>query len=197
MKSKDEHRVREALVEYGIRLVKEDLVQGTWGNISARLDNDYMICTPSGMDYLTLTTSDMVKVKINTLEYDPSENKPTSEKFLHALIYKNNADAGGIIHTHSTYPCIYAACNKDMIIDDSLVKDKLGSIFPCAEYGRGGTDKLAKNIARAISDNHSKGCFMSHHGMVCYGIDLEDAFNNCNLIDSLARHNIDSFFNKQ
>ena len=172
-------------------------MKGTWGKFSARLDNAYMICTPTGMDYLTLTTSDMVKVKINTLEYDPSENKPTSEKFLHALIYKNNADAGGIIHTHSTYPCIYAACNKDMIIADSLVKDNLGSSFPCAEYGRGGTDKLAKNIARAISDNHSKGCFMSHHGMVCYGIDLEDAFNNCNLIDSLARHNIDSFFNKQ
>ena len=63
-----EQKLREALVCYGVKLVEEGLVQGTWGNISVRLDDRHMLVTPSGLDYLRLTPADMVKVNIETLE---------------------------------------------------------------------------------------------------------------------------------
>ncbi|MBQ2747398.1 MAG: class II aldolase/adducin family protein, partial [Firmicutes bacterium] len=69
------------LVDYGKKLVQTGLVQGTWGNLSVRLDDTYMIVTPSGLDYLRLTPADMVKVNIETLEYE-GDLKPTSEKGL-------------------------------------------------------------------------------------------------------------------
>ena len=46
------------------------LVAGTWGNISARVDENYMVITPSGMDYERLCPDDMVIVNMNTLEYE-------------------------------------------------------------------------------------------------------------------------------
>ena len=49
-----EEKLREMLVEYGKKLVQSGLVQGTWGNISVRIDDTYMLTTPSGIDYIRL-----------------------------------------------------------------------------------------------------------------------------------------------
>lgn len=98
-------------MDYGKQLVTSGLVQGTWGNLSVRLDDTYMLVTPSGLDYARLTPADMVKVNMRTLAYE-GDLKPTSEKSLHAAIYHNRPDIGGIIHTHAKYCCVYAAARR-------------------------------------------------------------------------------------
>ena len=100
-----EEKLREMLVEYGKKLVQSGLVQGTWGNISVRIDDTYMLTTPSGIDYIRLKSDDMVKVQIDDMSYE-GINKPTSEKELHAAIYKQRPDIGAIIHTHSKYSSV-------------------------------------------------------------------------------------------
>jgi L-fuculose-phosphate aldolase len=55
-----EQELRQALVDYGNKLVEAGLVQGTWGNLSVRFDEKYMLTTPSGLDYTILTPEDMV-----------------------------------------------------------------------------------------------------------------------------------------
>ena len=42
MRVKDEAEGRQLLADYGRKLVETGLVQGTWGNISVRLDDNYM-----------------------------------------------------------------------------------------------------------------------------------------------------------
>ena len=54
------------------------LVAGTWGNISARIDDEYMAITPSGMDYDGLSDEQMVIVNMNTLEYEGKLKKASS-----------------------------------------------------------------------------------------------------------------------
>lgn len=70
-----------------------------------------MITTPSGLDYTRLTPADMVKVNINTLEYMGAQ-KPTSEKGIHASVYRMRKEVGAVIHTHSKYCAIFAAAGK-------------------------------------------------------------------------------------
>lgn len=171
-----ELELRKTLVEYGIKLLREGLVQGTWGNLSIRLDDEYMLVTPSGLDYERLTPYDMVKVNINTLEYD-GDIKPTSEKGLHAEIYKRRPDAGSVIHTHSKYACVFAAAEKDLCDEVKL-----------AGYGLPGTKKLKNNTADALGDGF--GAIMSHHGMIVCGRDIEDAFNNCIKLEEMAKERI-------
>ena len=45
--SEDEWNKRCQLVAYGKKMLETGLVQGTWGNLSVRLDDDYMLVTPS------------------------------------------------------------------------------------------------------------------------------------------------------
>ncbi len=165
----EELQLREKLVDYGKKLVATGLVQGTWGNLSARLDNQFMLVTPSGLYYERLTPAHMVKVNIETLEYDGSL-KPTSEKGLHAEIYKRRPDAFGVIHTHSKFASVFAAAEKD-------VSDQV----KLAAYGLAGTKALKNHTADALGQNY--GCVMSHHGMVVCGTSLEDAFENCKRLE--------------
>ena len=192
MQLRDENKARELLVEYGLKLQSAGLVQGTWGNLSILLDDKYMICTPSGMDYNRLTPSDMVKVDIDSLEYE-GDIKPTSEKVFHARIYKEHPDAGAIVHTHSTYSCVYASVGKDMPVKDKNTAAKLGKKIRCARYAIAGSNGLSENISKALGHrDKSKGCFMAHHGMVCYGDNMEDAFDNALLIEKTAYNTIEA-----
>lgn len=170
--SEYEQEKRELLVEYGNKLCEEGLVAGTWGNLSVRLDDRYMLVTPSGISYDRLTPGDMVKVEIETGEYE-GDLKPTSEKVLHAAIYMNRDDVKGIIHTHQTYASIYAACEKSMEGVD------------LAKYGLPGTKGLAANTAKGLGEN--KGTIMAHHGMCAVGASLPEAFANCLEIEEQAK----------
>lgn len=135
----DEKYLREALVRCGKALVEKGLVQGTWGNISVRLDEKYMLTTPSGLDYMRLTPDDMVKVDIDTLKYE-GDKKPTSEKGLHGAIYKNREDIGAVIHTHSKYCSVFAAAGRGHACDRRVQAcvwrcHKAGLLCPAGNQG--------------------------------------------------------------
>ena len=177
-----EETLRAQLVDYGKQLVASGLVQGTWGNLSARLDDTYMLVTPSGLDYARLTPADMVKVNMRTLEYEGGL-KPTSEKSLHAAIYQNRPDIGGIIHTHSKYCCVYAAARRDLPIPADR-QTAFQSPIKLAPYAPPGSKALTKNTAAAVGDNY--GAIMAGHGMIACGRDLIAAFQNCKQLEAIA-----------
>ena len=177
-----EETLRAQLVDYGKQLVTSGLVQGTWGNLSVRLDDTYMLVTPSGLDYARLTPADMVKVNMRTLEYEGSL-KPTSEKSLHAVIYQNRPDIGGIIHTHSKYCCVYAAARRDLPIPADR-QTAFQSPIKLAPYAPPGSKALTKNTAAAVGDNY--GAIMAGHGMIACGRDLTAAFQNCKQLEAIA-----------
>lgn len=183
-----EAMLRRLLVDYGNKLVACGLVQGTWGNLSARLDEKYMLTTPSGIDYARLTAEDMVKVNIETLDYEGSL-KPTSEKGLHAAIYRNRPDIHGIIHTHSKYCSVYAAARKELSISGSGSDDAKSTVFSnpvrLAAYALPGTKALMKNTAAAVGGNY--GALMSNHGMIVCGSTLETAFDNAQKLEAIAK----------
>ena len=60
-----ENELRNAIIFYGKKLVEDKLIQATWGNISARLNDEYYLITPSGIDYFKITPNEIVKVKIS------------------------------------------------------------------------------------------------------------------------------------
>lgn len=170
-----EKKLRQLLVEYGKKLVECGLVQGTWGNLSIRLNDKYMLTTPSGLDYMRLSAADMVKVEIENLKYE-GDKKPTSEKGLHAAIYKKRPDVDAVIHTHSKYSSVFAAARKDMPIDKEFY-NVFGNEVKLAEYALPGTKALMKNTAAAVGNN--MGAIMANHGMIVCGADIEAAFDNC------------------
>jgi L-ribulose-5-phosphate 4-epimerase len=183
-----ENELRAALVEAGKRLVKENLVQGTWGNLSARLDEKRILVTPSGMDYLSLTPEDMVVVDIETIEYT-GRHKPTSEKKLHAAIYADRKEINAVIHTHSEYSSVAAAARADLPATTDDVRAAIGTNIPCAAYGLPGTKKMTQAALTALKDRN--GCFLANHGAIAMGTSLENALNACRILENAAKQYIE------
>ncbi len=219
----DEFKERRNLVEYGNKLIARKLVQGTWGNLSVRIDDDLMLVTPSGLDYDSLAPEDMVLMDIENLavtsllDEDTSDaknslpgNKPTSEASLHAGIYKNRPDIGAIIHTHSKYCSVFAACQMPIdVMDEYLAEEVAGDLIYVADYAASGSEELAKNVTKALggsaldSKNEfevlmygRRGCIMSNHGMVACAADLDTALEVAEAMEEAARKQINARISK-
>lgn len=175
---------RKKLVEYGNLLVKENLVQGTWGNLSIKTDDNIMYVTPSGIPYDMLTPADMVKVRIDNLEYE-GDVKPTSEKGMHSGIYSILKEKKAVIHTHSRYASIYAAAAKNLEVPEDYQED-LGQVIYATEYEPAGTEELTEAVKVAMKKNH-RGCIMTNHGMVVAGESIEEAFQICCQMELAAK----------
>ncbi|NIF78597.1 aldolase [Paraburkholderia sp. Cy-641] len=96
----DEARVREEICACGASLYQRGYTVGTAGNISARLDDGWLI-TPTDACLGRLDPADIAKVDVDGRAV--SGGKPSKTLALHQGIYARNREARGIVHTHSTH----------------------------------------------------------------------------------------------
>ena len=179
----EQKALAQAVKDAGVRLLEENLVQGTWGNIAVRCGDKHMLVTPTALDYIMLQPTQMAVVNLEDGEWEGS-NKPTSERKMHAALLNAHADVNATIHTHPFYGCVLAAMGKDLPVPEQY-RDVLGDTVPCAKAALPGTKKLVKNVTSAIGD--SKACFLGNHGVIVMGKDLEDAFKICRALEDACR----------
>lgn len=163
------------VVKAGKLLCEKGLIQRTWGNVSCRIDEDTFAITPSGRDYLSLTPDDIVIVKISDLSYD-GDIKPSSEKGVHAACYRLRSDVNFVIHTHQTMASLAGLTGYDINHLEGKSAEIIGKHVPLASYGLPGTKTLREGVSAAVSRSSSKAILMRHHGAVCMGTDLDNAF---------------------
>ena len=168
----DKRQARETIVRAGIELMKSGLIVRTWGNISCRLDDTLFAITPSGRAYETLKPEDIVICNIANANAVPGAGNinPSSEKGVHALIYRQSRDAGFVIHTHQRFASAVASSNVAAIQDDRMGK------IPVAAYSLSGTKKLIRNVEAVLAQANG-AVLMSHHGALCYGKEYGETFS--------------------
>jgi L-fuculose-phosphate aldolase len=187
----DIFEAKKMVCEAGKRLLKENLVKGTWGNISLRYDNNYMIITPSGLNYEELKADDMVVVNYHNYKYE-GIHKPSSEMKLHGEIYKTRKKINAVIHTHQQNASTVAAARREIppILDD--MAQILGPSVRIADYALPGTKKIVKATLKALKGR--KAALMANHGAVVVGNDLEEAFIAAEVLEKTAKAFIEASF---
>jgi L-fuculose-phosphate aldolase len=185
MKTKEEViELRVQIIETALRLLEEGLIVRTWGNISAKIDDDHYLITPSGIKYEDLNPSMLPIVSISDGSYE-GEFKPSSEFAVHSAVYKARSDAEFIIHTHQTYATCVGALGKKRLKSEH--KDKK-VVFPIAEYALPGTKKLADNIIESLAKyKETRSVIMSNHGVLCFGRDHNDAIKEAFKLETASK----------
>jgi methylthioribulose-1-phosphate dehydratase len=89
-----------SLVEIGQRMDRCRWVPGSAGNFSARIDDERIAITRSGVHKGQLTDDDIIAVKYDGSPFDPSD-RPSAETLLHCQIYQKFAGVGAVLHGHS------------------------------------------------------------------------------------------------
>ncbi|MCF6242021.1 MAG: class II aldolase/adducin family protein [Bacteroidales bacterium] len=182
---------KKAVCEAGKKLLQQDLVKGTWGNVSLRYDDQYMIITPSGLSYEELRANDMVVVNYHTYKYE-GIHKPSSEMKLHGKIYKTRKKVNAVIHTHQQNASTVAAARREIppILDD--MAQILGPTVRVAEYALPGTKKIVKATLKALKGRNA--ALMANHGAVVVGSDMEEAFIAAEVLEKTAKAFIEASF---
>ncbi|SPB16172.1 aldolase [Caballeronia novacaledonica] len=96
----NENAIREEICRTGKSLYERRYTVGSAGNISARLDDGWLI-TPTDACLGRLDPNDIAKVNLKGDHV--SGGRPSKTLALHRRIYENNAEARGVVHTHSTH----------------------------------------------------------------------------------------------
>ena len=185
----EELSLRKALVECGKKMAEENLVQGTWGNISARIDERYMLVTPSGLAYNRLSVYDIVRVDMHSMKHE-GRLKPTTEKGIHARLLSEHSRFNCIIHSHSVNCSVFAAARQALPITGAAERELLGEEAAIAKTRLPGSKGLVNAVAEAINSD-SCACIMGSHGMLVCGSSIEDALDKCRAMEKAARDQID------
>ncbi len=179
----DHTSLREAVIAAARSLHKYQLGVGTAGNVSARIDQGYLI-TPTGMDYEKLSSADIVTMDLHGNRAE-GDLKPSSEWRFHQDIYAARADVDAIVHTHS--PCATAlSCTRGGLpAFHYMVAGAGGSSIRCAEYATFGTQSLSDHALAALAGRQA--CLLANHGVIALGEDVESAFKMAQLVEELAK----------
>lgn len=166
------------------RLLAARLVEGTSGNVSARMPDGRICLTPSSHPYETMTVDDLIVCDPDGSVVD-GHRSPTTEKALHLACYRRYPEVGAVIHSHAEFATMFAVLRKPIpaLIEEVVVY--VGGDVPVAEYRGTGTDELGEEVVSWLGDRSA--VLLANHGMVAIGRDPAEAFHTTAVVERTAR----------
>lgn len=94
-----DEEAKRAIVEFGKRMYARGYVVTNDGNITIKVGENTIWCTPTGVSKGYMNEDMMVKMDLdgNVLE---GTRKPSSEIKMHLRVYRENPDVMSVVHAH-------------------------------------------------------------------------------------------------
>ena len=170
-----EASLREEICLFGRSLFERGLTQGSSGNITVRLDDGGLLCTPTNasLGFLDPATLSRLDAHDQLLSGRP----PTKEIPLHSALYETRGSARAIVHLHSTHsvavsmiPGIDPANALPAMTAYQIMRVGRIALVP---YYRPGDPAISAAI-RGLAGKYS-ALLLSNHGPVVAGDTLDAA----------------------
>jgi L-fuculose-phosphate aldolase len=177
--------LRTRIVKIGIELEHLGILDLTAGNISARVGDDAIAITPSGIPYGDTTPDDIVVCALADGEVIEGTRVPSSELAMHRAVYAARPETGAVVHTHSPYATTLAVLRKPIPAVHYIISRLGTSEVPVVDYATYGTQELAQNAFGGLSGT-TKALLLANHGTLALGSDLDEAALNARVLEILA-----------
>jgi L-fuculose-phosphate aldolase len=180
----DVHELKQAICEIGERIYKRGFAAANDGNITVRLNEREVLCTPTMCckGYLAPDEICVVDMEGNQLA---GRKKRSSEALLHLEIMKARPDVQSVVHCHPPHALAFAITREP--IPQAVLPEVeffLGEV-PIAPYETPGSKKFAETILPFV--HKTSAIVLANHGTVTYGEDLERAYWRTEILDSYCR----------
>lgn len=180
----DAEQIKEQICDIGRRLWQRQLVAGIDGNITVRLTENEVLCTPTMHSKGFLLSSDICLVNMAGEQLAGTKRR-SSEVLLHLEILKARPDVLSVVHSHPPHATAFAISNRT--VPGGLLAEAeffLGEV-PVAPYELPGTATFARTVLPYV--HRSNACLLANHGAVTYGPSLIDAYNLMEVLDAYCR----------
>jgi L-fuculose-phosphate aldolase len=176
--------LKNSIIEAGKRAYARGYVAANDGNISARIDKNHILITPTGMNKGLMKASDLIVVDMRG-KIISGKRKPSSEIHMHLQIYKERSDVNSVCHLHPPYATGFAVAgiplDQDALSEAVIVLGKV----PLVEYGTPGSEELYGKLLPHLWD--SDAFLLANHGALTVGADIFDAYNKMETLEHTAQ----------
>lgn len=179
-----EYKLKEQICEIGRRVYAKGFAAANDGNISVRLNDRQVLCTPTMVSKGFLKPDDLCVVDYEGKQLRGTR-KRSSEILLHLAVYKHNPSVQAVVHCHPPHATAFAVAGEPIpkcVLPE--VEVFLGEV-PIAVYETPGTQKFADTIVPFVEKCNT--IILANHGTVTFGPDLEKAYWNSEIIDAYCR----------
>lgn len=177
---------RERILEIGRRLYTQGLVVANDGNISVRLHDGSILCTPTGVSKGSMTVECLPRVSPDgtVLTALPGFG-PSSEVKMHLKVYELDPDVHGVVHAHPLHATAFAI--RGETFDAPMMPETIVALprVPLAPYATPSTQEVPDSIADLVVGNSA--CLLEHHGALAWGPTLEAAMLTMERLEYMAR----------
>ena len=183
-RSREALAIKEEIVRVGRKLWERQYVDGNGGNISCRLTDDWIICTPTLMSKRDLTVDDMCLVDLGGNQL-AGTRKRSSEMFLHLEIFKAVPAARAIVHCHPPHATAYAVAG--VVPPTCMISEHEVFVGPVAlvPYETPGTMECARAVVPYVKDHNT--ILLANHGLVCWADSVTHAEWYAEVMDTTCR----------
>jgi L-ribulose-5-phosphate 4-epimerase len=191
-------QLKQQVLEANLDLPRHKLVTFTWGNVSAvDRERGLVVIKPSGVEYEHMTAEDMVVVDLASGRTVEGVKKPSSDTATHLALYREFADIGGIVHTHSRHATIWAQAGLDIPAWGTTHADYFYGAIPCTrlmtqeeiehDYERETGKVIIETFRRRdINPNAIPAVLVNAHGPFAWGKDAHNAVHNAVVLEEIA-----------
>jgi L-ribulose-5-phosphate 4-epimerase len=184
--------VKKKVSDLHAELPRWELVVWTAGNVSERVPDpagehpDLLVIKPSGVSYDELSPDAMVVCDLDGRLVE-GDRSPSSDTAAHAYVYQHMPEVGGVVHTHSTYACAWAARGEEIPCVLTMMADEFGGPIPVGPFAIIGDDSIGRGIVETLRSSRSKAVLMQNHGPFTIGKDAKAAVKAAVLCEEVAR----------
>lgn len=188
--------LKDKVCRANLDLVRHGLVLFTWGNVSAiDRESGLVVIKPSGVSYDDMKPEDMVVVDLDGKVVEGRLN-PSSDTPTHVVLYKAFPQAGGVVHTHSTYATSWAQAGLDIPNIGTTHADYFYDAVPCTpdmtesevkgEYELETGNVIVRRF-EGLNPVHTPGVLVKNHGPFTWGKDADEAVYNAVVLEQVAK----------
>ena len=185
-----EQALREEIVRVGRLMYERGLVVGVDGNISARLDEAHVLCSPSGLCKGMMTPEQLIVIDTDGHKVGPGTTanrdlRPTSEVPMHLEAYRQRPDIGGVVHAHP--PITVALSIAGVSLADCMLPEVIVNLglVPTTEYATPASEENVRAIRDLISTHD--GMILQRHGTLTVGRSPWEAYLRLESLEQVAR----------
>ena len=178
------HELKEQICEVGRRLWQRAYVDGNGGNLSIRLTEDVVLCTPTLVSKGFMKPGDLCLVDLDGNQL-AGKKKRTSEILMHLQIMKAQPKARAVSHAHPPHATGFAVAGVEpptcMIPEIEVF---IGRV-PIAPYETPATIEMGRKVAELLGEHNT--VLMENHGVVSWSHTIEDAYFKMEIVEAYCR----------